>query len=109
MESIEHTILKNLLYNEEYSRKVIPSSNLSTFRSISEDYVEEVVTFIATYNTQVTVEALLIEVSNRKDLNEGMLKELQILITNLEDTPETFSGYMILLKSGAVIGQSISH
>ena len=48
---------------------------------------EEVVTFIATYNTQVTIEALLIEVSNRKDLNEGMLKKLQILITNLENTP----------------------
>jgi len=88
MESIEHTILKNLLYNEEYSRKVIPFIKPEYFQEVSQKIMfEEVVTFIATYNTQVTVEALLIEVSNRKDLNEGMLKELQILITNLEDTP----------------------
>ena len=88
MESIEHTILKNLLYNEEYSRKVIPFIKPEYFQEVSQKIMfEEIVTFIATYNTQVTVEALLIEVSNRKDLNEGMLKELQILITNLEDTP----------------------
>ena len=88
MESIEHTILKNLLYNEEYSRKVIPFIKPEYFQEVSQKITfEEIVTFIATYNTQVTVEALLIEISNRKDLNEGMLKELQILITNLEDTP----------------------
>jgi len=88
MESIEHTILKNLLYNEEYSRKVIPFIKPEYFQEVSQKITfEEIVAFITTYNTQVTVEALLIEISNRKDLNEGMLKELQILITNLEDTP----------------------
>jgi len=88
MESIEHTILKNLLYNEEYSRKVIPFIKPEYFQEVSQKITfEEIVTFITTYNTQVTVEALLIEISNRKDLNEGMLKELQILITNLEDSP----------------------
>ena len=88
MESIEHTILKNLLYNEEYSRKVIPFIKPEYFQEVSQKIMfEEIVAFIAEYNTQVTVEALLIEISNRKDLNEGMLKELQILITNLENTP----------------------
>ena len=88
MESIEHTILKNLLYNEEYSRKVIPFIKNAYFQEVSQKIMfEEIVAFIAEYNTQVTVEALLIEISNRKDLNEGMLKELQILITNLENTP----------------------
>ena len=88
MESIEHTILKNLLYNEEYSRKVIPFIKPEYFQEVSQKITfEEIVTFITTYNTQVTVEALLIEISNRKDINEGMLKELQILITNLEDSP----------------------
>ena len=88
MESIEHTILKNLLYNEEYSRKVIPFIKPEYFQEVSQKITfEEIVTFITTYNTQVTVEALLIEISDRKDLNEGMLRELQILITNLENTP----------------------
>ena len=88
MDSIEHTILKNLLYNEEYSRKVIPFIKTEYFQEPSQKITfEEIVGFIAQYNTQITVEALLIEISNRRDLNEGMLKELQILITNLEDTP----------------------
>ena len=88
METIEHTILKNLLYNEEYSRKVIPFIKSEYFQEVSQKITfEEIVSFIANYNSQITVEALLIEISNRKDLNEGMLKELQILITNLENTP----------------------
>ena len=88
MESIENTILKNLLYNEEYSRKVIPFIKTDYFQEPSQKITfEEIVNFISQYNTQVTVEALLIEITNRKDINDGMLKELQILITNLEDSP----------------------
>ena len=88
MESIEHTILKNLLYNEEYSRKVIPFIKTDYFQEPSQKITfEEIVNFISQYNTQVTVEALLIEITNRRDINDGMLKELQILITNLEDSP----------------------
>ena len=91
MDSIEHTILKNLLYNEDYSRKVIPFIKPEYFQEVSQKVTfEEITTFIATYNTQITIEALLIEVSNRKDLNEDMVKELQILITNLEDTPADY-------------------
>ena len=88
MESIEHTILKNLLYNEEYSRKVIPFLKTDYFQEPSQKITfEEIVNFISQYNTQITVEALLIEIADRKDINDGMLKELQILITNLEDSP----------------------
>ena len=91
MDSIEHTILKNLLYNEDYSRKVIPFIKPEYFQEASQKVTfEEITSFIATYNTQITIEALLIEVSNRKDLNEDMVKELQILITNLEDTPADY-------------------
>ena len=88
MESIEHTILKNLLYNEEYSRKVIPFLKPEYFTDpVQKITYEEITSFITNYNTQITVEALLIEVSNRKDLTEEILKNLQMLITNLEDSP----------------------
>ena len=88
MDTVEITILKNLLYNEEYSRKVIPFIQPEYFQETEQKIVfEEIVKFIATYNTQITVEALLIEISNRRDLNEEMLKQLQMLVTNLENTP----------------------
>ena len=88
MESIENTILRNLLYNEEYSRKVIPFLKEEYFTDpVQKITYEEITSFITNYNTQITVEALLIEVSNRKDLTEEILKNLQMLITNLEDSP----------------------
>jgi replicative DNA helicase len=88
MDTVEITILKNLLYNEEYSRKVIPFIQPEYFQETEQKIVfEEIVKFIAAYNTQITVEALLIEISNRRDLNEEMLKQLQMLVTNLENTP----------------------
>ena len=108
METIEHTILKNLLYNEEYSRKVIPFIKPEYFQEVSQKIMfEEIVSFITKYNTQVTVEALLIEISDRKDLNEGMLKELQILVTNLQDSPADLQWLYDTTESGVVIEQSI--
>ena len=56
METIEHTILKNLLYNEEYSRKVIPFIKSEYFQEVSQKITfEEIVSFIANYNSQITV------------------------------------------------------
>ena len=84
MDTIEVTILENLVYNEEYSRKVIPFIEPDYFQEQGQKLVfEEVVQFIAKYDTQITVEALLIEISNRKDLTEQLLKDVQILVGNL--------------------------
>jgi len=88
MDNIETTILKNLLFNEEFSRKVIPFIKEEYFQEPTQKITyEEITSFIGQYNSQITVEALLIEVSNRRDLNDETLKQLQMLITNLEESP----------------------
>ena len=88
MDTIETTILKNLLFNEEFSRKVIPFIKEEYFQEPTQKITyEEITSFIGQYNSQITVEALLIEVSNRRDLNDETLKQLQMLITNLEESP----------------------
>ena len=85
MDTIEVTILQNLVYSEDYSRKVIPFIEPDYFQEQGQKIVfEEVVQFIARYDTQITTEALLIEISNRKDLTEQLLKDVQILVGNLE-------------------------
>ena len=89
MESLEVTILENLIYNEEYSRKVIPFIEPDYFQEQGQKIVfEETVQFITKYDTQITVEALLIEVSNRKDLTEQTLQDIQQLVGCLEKRPQ---------------------
>ena len=63
MERIESTILKNLIHNEEYSRKVIPFIEPDFFEDRKEKVIfEEITSFIVKYGSSITLEALNIEV-----------------------------------------------
>ena len=71
MDRIEPTILQNLIYNEEYSRKVIPFIEPDYFENKSERVTfEQISKFIVKYGSAITIEALNIEVDNRTDLTE---------------------------------------
>jgi len=88
MERIETTILRNLVFNEDYSRKVIPFIQPSYFEQKSEKVIfEEIVQFIVKYGSAITVEALNIEVENRTDLNETEIKEIREINNSLNDAP----------------------
>ena len=59
MERIETTILQNLIYNEEYSRKVIPFIKPDYFENKSERVVfEQIAEFIVKYGSAITIELL---------------------------------------------------
>jgi len=78
MERIETTILKNLIFNEDYSRKVIPFIKPEYFDQRSEKVIfEEITQFIVKYGSSITIEALNIETENRTDLNENEVKEVR--------------------------------
>jgi len=88
MERIETTILRNLVFNEEYSRKVIPFIQPDYFEQKSEKIIfQEITHFIVKYGSSITVEALNIEIENRTDLNEGEIKETRDICNSLTDTP----------------------
>ena len=77
MERIETTILRNLIFDEEYSRKVIPFIQPTYFEQRGEKVIfEEITQFIVKYNSSITIEALNIEVENRTDLTESEIKEI---------------------------------
>ena len=87
MERLELTILRNLIHNEDYARKVIPFINLDYFDIRAEQVVcQEIIDFIAKYNKLLTTEVLEIEIQNRSDLTETELKELQETISSLKDS-----------------------
>jgi len=86
MEKVEFLILRNLLHNEEYLRKVLPFIKPEYFEDLNQKIVfEEIVSFVQEYNKLATREVLCIEVENRKDINDTSFKEIVHLIDSLED------------------------
>ena len=82
MERIELTILRNLIFNEEYSRKVIPFIEPDYFEERKEKVIfEEITSFIVKYDSAITIEALNIEVENRTDLTDTELNEIREINT----------------------------
>jgi len=88
MERIETTILRNLIYNEEYSRKVIPFIKPEYFEQRTENVIfEEITQFIVKYGSSITIEALNIEVENRTDLTESEIAQVRDINNSLNDFP----------------------
>ena len=91
MEKVEFLILRNLLHNEEYVRKVIPFIKSEYFEDQNQKIVfEEILKFVQEYNQPATKEVLCIEVENRQDINETSFKEITQIISYLDDEPSEF-------------------
>ena len=88
MERIETTILRNLLFDEEYARKTIPFIQPDFFEERSEKILfDEIVSFITKYDSCATLEALNIEVENRTDLTAEEVKNIYDISKELNDLP----------------------
>ena len=91
MDNVEFLILRNLLHNEEYVRKVIPFIKADYFENRSQKIVyEEILKFVEEYNKPVTKEILCIETEKRQDITDGDYKEITQLISSLEEAPTEF-------------------
>jgi replicative DNA helicase len=68
---MEQTILKNLIFNEEYLRKVLPFLKTEYFSdSVEKLLFNEIKDFTQTYNTTITPEALAISVREKRNLTD---------------------------------------
>ena len=86
MDRIEKVILRNLVYNEEYLRKVIPFIEPDYFNDRNERVVFEHITkYVAEYNSLITKEVLLIEIEDRRDITQEEVKNINGTINELED------------------------
>lgn len=87
MEKVETTILRNLLFNNDYCRKVLPFIKNEYFENLHEKVVfEEICKFIISYEKLATKEILLIETEKRTDITEDTYKTICDYISNLQDT-----------------------
>ena len=86
MEKIEFLILRNLIYNEEYARKVIPFIKDDYFEDQKQKIIfQEISSFIQEYNKLATKEILSIEVEKRSDINDTIFAEIVDIISSFED------------------------
>ena len=102
MQTIEKTILANLIHNEQYTRKVLPFIKGDYFSDRTERTVfEEIQKFVDKYSDLPNQNALEVELDSRKDLNEddyervlSVVKELQkddnVIFDWLVQTTEEF-------------------
>jgi replicative DNA helicase len=94
---IETKIISHLLFNEEYSRKILPfikeeyfqqSKPLQTVFKLVQDYYTQ-------YNKPPTKEALYIDLTKIKHPSETAQKECQTVINNLEADHNTSIDWLI--------------
>jgi replicative DNA helicase len=75
MKKLETTILRNLFYNEEFTRKVLPFIKEEYFTSNVEKIIfKQIESFVNKYNNLPTYESVVIDLSESKNLKEQDLK-----------------------------------
>ena len=86
IDRIENKILSNLIFDEDYMRKVIPFIKDVYFDNVSEKTIfQEILDFVNEYDGLPSKSVLTIEVENRKDLSEDMFKECVTIIDSFSD------------------------
>ena len=86
--NLEQTILRNLLTNEEYTRRVLPFLVPDYFDGVYKDLFKEVAKFVSKYNKIPTLESFKIEIDEGGRLSEESARQAVELIPNIF-TPES--------------------
>ena len=82
---LEQTILKNLIYNEEYLRKVLPFIKDEYFTDKTERMLfTEISEFVSRYNTTPTIEALGLAIKERRNLTDDEVEKSESYLQEIE-------------------------
>ena len=91
MDRIENIILRNLVFNEDYLRKVLPFIQPEYFNSRDEKIIfEHIAKYAVEYNSLVTQEILSIEIEERKDVTEQEVININKIINSLDKIDSDF-------------------
>ena len=90
MDRIENLILRSLSHSEGFSRKVIPFIKPEYFHDNAERVLfEEIAQYIVKYNSNVTVQALSIEVEQRTDMSDSDIKTIRTILEDFDPVTGT--------------------
>jgi len=85
---LQTTILRNLINNEDYTRKVIPFLKKDYFEGTHRSIFDEIVSFVTKYNKIPNGEALSIELDNA-DLPAERFREAIEIVTEISKKEDT--------------------
>jgi replicative DNA helicase len=88
--NLEQTILRNLVYNEEYLRKVIPFLKSEYFTDSTENTIfNEIESFTTAYNSPPTIEALDLTIKERKNITVDEIQKCEDYLKEIVQNKET--------------------
>jgi replicative DNA helicase len=89
---LEQTILKNLIYNEEYLRKVLPFIKEDYFPDRTDRAIFiEISKFTESYNSPPTIEALELAVKERRNLTDDEVEKCETSLQEIVKSKEEIS------------------
>ena len=84
---LEQTILKNLIYNEDYLRKVLPFLKEDYFTDRTDRTIfNEISSFTDAYNSTPTIEAVVLAVKERRNLTADEVERCETTLKEIEQT-----------------------
>ena len=87
---LEQTILKTLIYNEDYLRKVLPFLKSDYFSdSVEKVLYHEITSFTETYNNPPSVEAISIAIKERRNLTADEVERCESYLQEIEANSKT--------------------
>ena len=94
--TIQKTILSSLLFNDEYGRKVIPFIKSEYFKESNDKTIFNLIDeYLKKYNGFPSKEALLIDLSNSKNISEYDFKNTLTVIDELQNNSDTDFNWLI--------------
>jgi replicative DNA helicase len=89
---LEQTILKNLIYNDDYLRKVLPFLKTEYFTDRTDRTLfNEITSFTESYNSPPTIEALILAVKEKRNLTDDEVEKCETYLQEIEQTKDTES------------------
>ena len=90
METIETIILRNLIHNEDYTRRVLPFLSEEYFKDRNERAVYGLIRdHVHRYNKSPNKDALGVALDNRGGLSEQAYKDSKAIVTAITDSAST--------------------
>jgi replicative DNA helicase len=84
---LEQTILKNLVYNEEYLRKVLPFLKEEYFTDRTDRTIfNEITSFTESYNSPPSIEAVVLAIKERRNLTADEVEKCETYLQEIEKT-----------------------
>lgn len=83
---LEQTILKNLIYNDEYLRKVLPFIKSEYFTDRTDKTIfNQIASFVEAYNSTPSIESLVLSIKENRSLTETELERCESYLKEIED------------------------